>query len=273
MASVHELIAAAEAEKSPFVTMLEGAFGGYMNARAQAPQQELIRLQQEQARQNIEYQKMLRTATEEMLKRGMAEAGPDDGGATPQQKFDTVLNLGKHGASIRQVPTREPRTAGKKSVQYTDRDGKTRIGAFDPGTGQVLMSDKDAYAPERGKKTTTAPVDKPINTLSINEKADKMARDMYVQRHPDKIELDPVSNRISHYKLTDDDRFSDEYQQLVKQARNYLGGPAALGETAKPVSPPATNKQQTPEDYLRAKGAKITPANIEWAKKKMAGGN
>ena len=96
-ASVHELLAAAQADKSPFISMLEGAAQGFQSQQMHPLDVQSKQLAIQRQQQALEFDKMLRTAYEQTIKNQLNDTAPEDGGQTPQQKFDTVVSIGKGG--------------------------------------------------------------------------------------------------------------------------------------------------------------------------------
>lgn len=112
MASVQELIAAAEAQKSPFVRMLEGAAGGYINgqntalereknriaiemAKQQMEQQRQDQIRQEENRRNIE--KSYAADMEKQRTQALNSSGEKPDGVFPQQKLTTIYERDSKG--------------------------------------------------------------------------------------------------------------------------------------------------------------------------------
>lgn len=120
----------------------------------------------------------------------------------------------------------------RQHVVYMDDKGVRRHGAFDPATGQVIKGTNDAIAPSPGSYGAN------INPLSLNYKAKQMAQDMYVQKYPEKAEVDPITGRITQYKLTVDDMYGDEFLDLMQKAEGLLSNGAA-GSMQQPPAPQA----------------------------------
>lgn len=98
MASVQELIDAANAQKSPGISAMEGLARGYLNEQQQAIERAktLILLEQHKREQEqmIENQKRMMAemsaAREQGLNKSKMEAGIKPDGVTPQQRLETV---------------------------------------------------------------------------------------------------------------------------------------------------------------------------------------
>ncbi|MBK6881292.1 MAG: hypothetical protein IPH01_11075 [Elusimicrobia bacterium] len=283
-ASVHELLAAAQADKSPFISMLEGAAQGFQSQQMHPLDVQSKQLAIQRQQQALEFDKMLRTAYEQTIKNQLNDTAPEDGGQTPQQKFDTVVSIGKGGPRVSQVPRKKGQaTPNKQQSVYEDEQGRSRRGAFDPATGQVIRTEQDPIVPMNkpkpaaGQKPSDGAVrpKSPSQMQSENTKAFKMAVDWYVKANPNMAVTDPFSGRVIDTRMTYSDTQTEEFTGLFERAKKLIAegvltDPASNQPPASPSAPSSENVQ-SPEQYLKSIGAKITPANIEWAKKKTGG--
>ena len=276
MASVTELIAAAEAQKSPFVSMLEGAAQGFGQAQNQNQVRAKLMMDLYKSQQDYQYKQMLNVANEQLIKRHLDEISSDDTGALPQQKYDTIFGMNKSGPYYKAVPKKEPSVMRKGTKVYKDANGQYRYGPVDPATGKVVQSPDDALAPmpggaNRGGGTPSGRGGgSGPNPLTLNKEAYKKAMEWYVNQYPDKVELDPLSGRITRNYVTSEDVDGEEFQSFYRQAEETLRkGPRPPNAKASPKQ--AGPNTSTPEGYLKSINAKVTPGNIEWAKKKLGG--
>lgn len=231
MASVQELIAAAEAQKSPFVSMLEGFAGGYLNesrnrtARKAAldvamKEAEIARLKQESA-----FQKMANDAFEKQLNEGKSNIGFDESGPLPSQKMDFKFRTGRGGAYLTEVT---PKQANMQKTQYVDPSGQRKLGAFDPKTGKHIQSKDDPLAPMPAPK-----VGQSSKSAANNTRARNIALDWYGEKYPDKVRETLVDGIPRKVVTSIEDEQSDEFQNYYKTALEMLTqGPKP--PTAKP---------------------------------------
>lgn len=284
-ASVHELLAAAQADKSPFISMLEGAAQGFQSQQMHPLDVQAKQVAIQRQQQSLEFDKMLRTAYEQTIKEQLnSVTSDDDGGPLPEQKIQTLVSIGRGGPRVYQVQKPKAQKYAKQQSVYEDENGQIRRGSFDPATGEVKRSDTDPVVPVpkrgegRGNKPTTPTVKPktPSQMLSENSKAFKIAMDLYVKAHPDKAVTDTFTGKVVDHRLTEADVQGEEFVGLFERSKTMLAEgriavPAPVAQDPQSVEPPIQGSSQSPEEYLKSINAKITPANIEWAKKKMGG--
>lgn len=154
MASVQELLAAAQAQKSPLQALLEGAAQGFSKGYAEAPKREadLMDLQdRHEARvRAIETDKLLRAkiagAQEDKTKASLNAVGGESKAATPGLKLEKVTVDPKSGLLKPEFQVLDKKPSPYQPKDYLDKAGKARIGRFDPDTGKILQSPDDAFS-------------------------------------------------------------------------------------------------------------------------------
>lgn len=108
MASVHELLAAAQAQKSPLISLLEGAVSGFGHGLEEAPKRALINMEMqknqlaiEAAKRKEEFQAQARAklaqATEAKQKQDLQQAGVKPAGVLPSQKLSEEIAQDENG--------------------------------------------------------------------------------------------------------------------------------------------------------------------------------
>jgi hypothetical protein len=161
MASVQELIDAANAQKSPGISAMEGLARGYLGGQQQALERAKTLIMLEQNRreqeQRMEHQKQMRAemalAREQGLKQSKNEAGVKQDGVTTQQKLNEITSFetDESGNVSRKTTYSTPKEDDNlgvfQKVEYLDDKGKTRIGSYDRRTGRVLKGIDDPDAP------------------------------------------------------------------------------------------------------------------------------
>ncbi len=129
MASVQELIAASQAQKSPFISLLEGAAGGF--GKAQDNQYEnalrLIqidqqRLQQEEAQRVQQYQAQQRQIAEQQTNDALAMTGENKTGVTAAEKLHKEILVDEKGNRSYSYKTVEPKVAGLEELLKAEVD-------------------------------------------------------------------------------------------------------------------------------------------------------
>lgn len=156
MASVQELLAAAEAKKSPFISLAEGVTQGFGQSQQNALPRISQMLQIGQLQQQMENQKklakMVESETERNTSLNFKKATGEAPDTTPQVKLQKKITMDKDGYKL----TFESPTPTKKTFQakeYLDEQGRARTGKFDTSTGDFIKSASDPFASGRERGT------------------------------------------------------------------------------------------------------------------------
>ncbi len=153
MASVQELIAAQQAEKSPFISLMEGLVQGTGQGIQAAPERMKTMLQIKAMQQQQENDKAM---NEQLMKiiGGQADAATTNGfngvkpPSTPPTPGARLIKITKD-ARGNLDPTFEalpPKAYQQK--EYQDAKGINRLGAFDPVAGRLTTNENDPLAPK-----------------------------------------------------------------------------------------------------------------------------
>ena len=155
MASVQELIAAAEQNKSPFIKLLEGAAQGFGQAQTGGLDRTIKLMQLDQMRQEQEQQRQMQEQinqqlaiqTEQQTKQGLKTVGGEPRGVMPTQKLKQKISQDEKGRYSRSVEIINDGSDDAKLLpeKYIDAQGKTRIGKWHPQQG-LLQSPDDPTA-------------------------------------------------------------------------------------------------------------------------------
>lgn len=157
MASIQEMLALAQAKKSPFQSLLEGTVQGFGQGLKDAPQRmrDQLALQEEQdgRRRSIEMDKLLREkiagATEDKTQTAFKGVEAPKPSAHPGLRL-AGISAGKDGLYKPDFKIVEPKPANFSAEKYKDAAGKIRIGRFDPNTGDIVQRPEDPLAPTDG---------------------------------------------------------------------------------------------------------------------------
>lgn len=152
--SVQELLLAARAKKSPFLSLLEGAASGFGRGIDPGYQREQLALDEERAaaaraQENDAMARRMMDATEVRNKTALGKAGPDSKSPHPGMRFIGAV-AGKNGYLQPEFKVIEPNPVNFKPQEYRDAKGKTRIGSYDANTGKTIQAEDDAYANDGG---------------------------------------------------------------------------------------------------------------------------
>ena len=158
MASVQELLAAAEAQKSPLVSLLEGTAQGFGANQMQNPvtfkslmeMDQLKQQKQRQAEMDKEVKQQLQAQSEASTQQRFKAAAGGAPVVMPPQKLKQVISQDEHGNYSRKFETVETPASETKKYQterYQDAKGRTRIGSYDPVNRKLIQSADDALAP------------------------------------------------------------------------------------------------------------------------------
>lgn len=185
MASVQELLAAAQAQKSPFMALLEGATSGFGQAQNNALERTKTLMAMDQARQEMaqqaqmqqEIQNALKGAQETQTTAGLNAVTSKPKAVLPTQKLQMEIDQNDKGQYSRKFKMGEQKDASFQSKEYQDAQGKTRIGNYNPTVGKLFQSPDDPLAPP------------PATNLSLGER-----RDQFNQKEFDKIIQDNNPN-------------------------------------------------------------------------------
>lgn len=235
MASVNELIAAAEAEKSPFVSMLEGVAGGYYNAQQRRPENDLRRVQMmaqmqeiEQKKQETEWQRMMMDAYKKQEEERLSASSKNSTGPLPEQKLQSVIEVGARGGKLRYITPSQVKTSTNQLTVYEDAEGKRRYGTYDKTTGKIIQSQNDAFAPMPRSAGSSGKAGLSSDRM-LNKDADAMARRLYVNAHPELIINDVYGVPTGRNTFGPEHQNTEEFKTLLKQSVAFLSnGPDAL---------------------------------------------
>lgn len=166
MASVSELLQAADAEKSPFLSLLEGLTSGIGQGFAAAParNEALARTAQIQAQttqmaaqaarekaMNDQVSQLLAGQTNAAVTNGFNAVGAPTTPATPGLRLAAITSDDK-GYLKPKFETVPPKAL--QSKDYQDDQGVNRLGSFDPMTGELIQSPDDPLAPKPAEAAT-----------------------------------------------------------------------------------------------------------------------
>lgn len=165
---VQELLAALDAQKSPFVDLLEGVAGGYANAQQHRIDnaKKLMELQQMreqmdfQAKRRAQLQQQTAIATENKTLQDQRNLTPGTP-VTPGQKIKQKTSIDEKGniSDSYETVDETPKTPSYQAKDYLDEStGKNRIGSYNPETGELIKKPTDQLAP------------KPASELNFGEK-------------------------------------------------------------------------------------------------------
>lgn len=258
MASVQELLLAAQAQKSPFISLMEGVASGYRDSQLKTLDDQKKMQDIAQQKQQMQFTKMVQDAYEKTLKDELANASAPVEGSFPQQKLDKVITLGSKGAGIK-ISTPQQygprRTPSLQRTQYEDKNGRRRIGSFDPMSGRTIQSENDAFAPMPATKTASSGTGSRSGAATVNKNALAIATHWYTNAHPEKAVVDPFSGKVVDNKLSEEDSKSDEFQQYFRTALEQLSsGPNAGGgqsQNQPPANTPAPQSQGRDQEVER----------------------
>lgn len=218
-ASVDEMLKALEAKKSPFISMMEGMASGYYNARQHDQERALNEIKIQREREGLRYEKMLREAYEQELKRQKSEISTASGGMTPQQKVQTVISANRYGPSIRQVLVKPQVNQARPPSEYFDpATGAMRRGYWDSATGRTVSSESDPITKQptsyRGSGARTGGT---ASERTLHNQAYKNAMSAYTAKYPNKYDM--VTGK---YMVTQDDVDTEEFKAIYAKQINAL---------------------------------------------------
>jgi hypothetical protein len=164
MASVQELLAAAQAQQSPFISLLEGLTQGGMQGYQEAParrkaaldlqrEQAAMQADQEAQQRAAENDRLLRTqlagAAEQHTQGALAAASAPRNPTLPALKLAAATIDPKTQLLKPEFKTTEAPPKAYQPFDYQAADGRTRRGSYDPNTGTPVISPSDPLAPAR----------------------------------------------------------------------------------------------------------------------------
>jgi hypothetical protein len=155
MASVQELLAAAQTKKSPFLSLLEGVTSGVGSAQTDAMDQfrtgmALQQAQEERQRrlQNDQrMQSLLTNQTDQKLQGDLEQAGGPSKALTPAMRL-VEATTDEKGYLRPKFEVVQPKPKALQSKEYQDASGANRIGSYDANTGKFIQSPNDPLAPK-----------------------------------------------------------------------------------------------------------------------------
>ena len=180
MASVQELLMAAQARQSPFISLAEGMAQGYGQAQDQAlprakqmmdMEEELLqrqvqaeqrRLQAEEVRQlrtrqgqmEAEIQKQLSGSAESSVVQGLNAVAGERYPLTAPQRLETSYEQSEKGLWSKKIAPRKPVSDVYMPQIYMDeKAGKPRIGRFHKATGRLDIRPSDPFAVPKGSSS------------------------------------------------------------------------------------------------------------------------
>lgn len=182
MASVQELLLAAQAKKSPFISLLEGAAQGFSNAQDKAlenaktlmsmdiARQEEARKQEEAARI-----KAYRAQVENDLKSTFNTVSGKPNPTLPAQKLEKSISLDEKGNPSVTYKTKDAPEPSYQKADYQDEAGKNRVGRFNPATGKIERSPDDPLAPV----SVTTPNQNLNRANELRKEFNSLSKDFY----------------------------------------------------------------------------------------------
>lgn len=162
MASVQELILAVQAAQEanrPFKGLVDIADqynAGYdrgLQRKEKSLDNSIKLMQRDQLKQQIDFQKQMQeemtAATEEQTKKSFAGVGGETSKPTvlPQQKLQWEISQDEKGNFSRKTKTLETKQTEYDKVNYTDAQGRERIGRYNKIAGKVEPQPDDVFAP------------------------------------------------------------------------------------------------------------------------------
>jgi hypothetical protein len=166
MASVQELLLALDADKSPFISLLEGAAGGVSRAQENSLDRtvKLMAIRQEMdnqrrlAQQDAMIRQMIGASEAQTTSQLNATASPNP--VFPTQKLKTTFK--SDSKTGRYSPTFETtdetlKPTNLSSEKYTDTEGKVRIGRWHPQQGLIQSPDDPIAPPQASAGTSLKP--------------------------------------------------------------------------------------------------------------------
>ena len=176
MASVEELLMAARANRSPFQSLAEGLLQGVGQAQQGALERAKTLMAMDQARQEMEQQAEMRKQIKAKLasqqEAGITQAHAAVGAKNqplPQQKLQEEISQdekGRYSSKFKLVDT-APEKQEFEPKEYTDAEGRNRIGRWNKTTGTLEQSTADAFA-----KVATGVPDKSMERAITKAKVD-----------------------------------------------------------------------------------------------------
>ena len=158
MASVQELLLAAKARKSPVASLLEGGMRGFAQDQAGSMDRmkDMIAIENARAHRErrAEMDKQIRSQiagkAEEDVQSGLRKLGDGPAAVHPASKMAHKITQNAEGDYSQSWETVQTAPKSYQKADYQDKAGKTRIGKFDPTSGDVIHSDNDLLAPIPG---------------------------------------------------------------------------------------------------------------------------
>lgn len=215
MASVQELLAAADAQSSPLTSLLKGLTQGLGQGYQQAPERAMQQLQLQQLRTQQAYQDKARqdldnqiaTQTEARTKQNLGAVGGTPDPVQPTTKLQREIEVDAKGNIVTKYKTADVAPKSFESKDYQDANGDTRRGAFNPATGKIIQSSEDPLAPE------------PAASVSLGEK-----QQQYTQKRLTAFgdALDPSKARAGAFGVSK--QVYDRAERLQSLASAFPGG-------------------------------------------------
>lgn len=156
MANIQELLMAAEAKKSPLISLLEGAARGFGRAQETGLERadrmiQMEQSQQDRARAEEMHQMLLsqiRADNERRVREGKREAGEPQKPVDPGSRLNYAIEQDQHGYLKPKIKTMEPKPANAPK-EYLADDGTARIGTYDKSAGGMVTKSSDPRAVPR----------------------------------------------------------------------------------------------------------------------------
>jgi len=175
MASVQELLLAAQAKKSPFISLLEGATQGFGQAQNGALERTKTLIELDEQRRQAEeaaywdqQAKKIMAEQEDQISQAKKALGGEQTSPFPQIRLAGLTREG--GKYAPKFEITEPKEISYTSEKYQDDQGRIRIGKWHPHNGLVKSPD-DAIAPKTSmEKAAEGPkILPPTSVLALNE--------------------------------------------------------------------------------------------------------
>ena len=215
MASVQELLAAAQAQKSPFISLLEGAAQGFGQTQGPAGLERLkamISMQQEQEdrarakEQNDVLMKRLAGNQEDAIKNNLNGVQAARKPNTPGDRLEvSSVSPGKYGYAEGHYTVIKPKSLQSKELQGPD--GKPMMANFDPESGK--------YYDTAGKV-----IDKPVPAPKEQVITPSLLYQM--EKDKEKKQIDIQELQVPGYALGKDVRPTQKEAQDLRQASGSM---------------------------------------------------
>ena len=222
MPTVDELIKALNADKSPFINLLEGVAGGYATAQQNriANAKAILEIDQLRQKQELDaqdrarsiqndqfYRDLISHKTEDKVQNDLKATGTPPA-VLPVQKFKVGLTTDDKGFFKPKIDIEEPKDPTYQAKDYLDEaTNKNRVGSYNPVTGELIRKPTDPLAP------------RPAAELNLGEK-----QNQYTQKRLTALgdALDPSKQRQGSFGVSK--QVFDRAERLQTLANAYADG-------------------------------------------------